>query len=149
MMSFNTSQWVWDNTLCLYHGSTNTEAWFLLQRCEEEASESRDHCSNSSTKSAHTGASDDTCADSYVDRPVYTQWTSEWTDDRHNAVLWFFDPEQWFYAHDAVETRSQIGCSFFPFQLRWYKIQRNGNWLWYLDEHTYFYTSTGTQLPPA
>ena len=147
-MSFNTSQWVWEKTTCLYDGSTATEAWFLLQPYDEDTSESGNQYSNSSTKSAHTGASDDTCVDSYCDRPVYTTWISKWTDDKHNAVLWYLDPEQSFYVGDAVVPRSEIGCYFFPFLLRWCKIQKNGNYMWYLDEHTYFYTSTGTQVPP-
>ena len=148
-MSFINSQWVWDNTPCLYRGSTTGEAWLLLQRCDEEAERAQCNLSHGSTKSCQTGASDDTCADSYVDRPVYTKWTCEWTDDRHTAVLWFFDPEQWFYAVDALEPLSDVGRSFFPFQLRWYKIQDNGSWLWFLDEHNYFYSSTGTQSPSS
>ena len=35
-MSFNISQWVWENTACLYDGSTATEAWFLLQPYDEK-----------------------------------------------------------------------------------------------------------------
>ena len=139
-MSFIKCQWVWDNPLCLYRGSTIREAWLLLQRCDEDAERAEGNLAVWSAKSCHTGASEDTCVDSCVDRPVYKKWTCEWTDDTHTAVLWFFDPEQWFYVSDAWE-------SFPRFHPRWHKIQDNGRWLWYLDEYTYFYTSTGTQSP--
>ena len=142
-MSFIKCQWVWDTRPCLYRGSTIAEAWFLLQRSNENAESAEGNVAEWSVKSCHTGASDDTCADSLVDRPVYKKWTCEWTDDTHTAVLWFFDPEQWFYVVD--DPPCGVGSSFSRFQLKWHKMQDNGSWLWYLDEHTYFYTSTGTQ----